>query len=71
MHLWVERIKDCSNEEPFDSHKVDDMFFLLLPGNQCDDLINSYVVIDLNCFLGVSLMIMQVQLPQHVQPLDW
>ena len=48
MHIWVKRIKDCSNEEPFDSQKVDDFLF---PGNQCYDLINSYVFIDLNCSL--------------------
>ena len=30
MHPWVKGIQVCSNEEPFNSHKVDNEFFLLL-----------------------------------------
>ena len=30
IHLWVKGIQVCSNEEPFNSHKEDNGFFLLL-----------------------------------------
>ena len=29
-HPWVNGIQVCSNEEPFNSHKVDNGFFFLL-----------------------------------------
>ena len=30
MDLWVKEIQVCSNEEPFNSHMIDNGFFLLL-----------------------------------------
>ena len=47
-HPCVKEIQVGSNEEPFNSQKVDGGFFLLL----VNVMLKSYVFIDLNCFLG-------------------
>ena len=68
MHPWVKRIKDCSNEEPFDSQKVDDFLF---PDNQCYDLINSYVFIDLNCSLRFVIWPMGLLSSDVIESPSW
>ena len=47
VHSWVKGIQVWSNEEPLNSHKVDNGFFLLL----INVMIYLYVFIDMNCFL--------------------
>ena len=46
-YLWVTGIQVCSNEEPLNSFQIDNGFFFLL----INVMIESYVFIDLSCFI--------------------